>query len=141
MAYATATELKQLGIPADALEELTDPDDLDAQLDADAGVMDMYLASNYTLPLSTPYPEALKRINVCLAVYHILCRRGFNPEGPDKLYQDNARMCMKQLEKIANGELTVPGIVDATPTVNESAPTVSTMVSRGWQTTWSDERA
>ena len=141
MAYATSTELRQLGIPADALEELTGPGDLDSQLDADAGIMDMYLASNYARPLTAPYPEALKRINVCLAVYHILCRRGFNPEGPDKLYQDNAKMCMEQLEAISKGELTIPGIIDSTPTVNESAPSVTTMTPRGWQTTWSDERA
>ena len=132
MSYATPDNLRALGLPPDALDELLDAD-IQAQLDADAGIMDVYLNAQYALPIAAPYPEALKRVNVCLATYHILCRRGYNPEGPDRLYQDNYRDCMKMLEAIASGELTVPGIVDDTPTVRESAPLVSTKPLRGWQ--------
>lgn len=131
MSYATPDELKTLGLPPDALEELSDAD-IQAQLDADAGIMDMYLGAQYTLPIGTPYPEALKRINVCLATYHILMRRGFNPEGPDLLYKQNYDGCMQMLEDISKGTLPVPGIVDDTPTVNEGIPQVSTQPLRGW---------
>lgn len=140
MSYATPDDLRTLGLPPDALEELDNPA-IQAQLTADAGVMDVYLSSQHTLPLAAPYPEALKRINVCLATYHILCRRGYNPEGPDRLYQDNYRDCMEMLKAISSGELSVPGIVDDTPDVNESAPLVTTMRNRGWQASFGDERA
>jgi len=131
MSYATPTELKTLGLPADALEEVTDPD-IQAQLDADAGIMDMYIGARYSLPISAPYPEALKRINVCLTVYHIMMRRGFNPEGPDALYKENYLECMGMLGEIRDGRLPLPDIVDSTPTVDEGTVGVSTKALRGW---------
>ena len=140
MSYATPDDLFALGLPEPATEELT-TEDVQAQLDADAGIMDVYLASQYTLPLVAPYPDALIRINVCLATYHILCRRGFNPEGPDAMYQENFTMCMDMLEKVSDGRLTIPGIEDGTPNESDGAPQVATFVTRDWQTTWSDKFA
>ena len=131
MSYASPDELKTLGLPADALEEVTDPD-IQAQLDADSGIMDLYIGSQYTLPISAPYPEALKRINVCLSVFQIMMRRGFNPEGPDAHYKENYTSCMEMLGQIRDGRLPIPGIVDATPTTNEGTPQVSTQAARGW---------
>lgn len=131
MSYATPDELKTLGLPADALEELTDPD-IQAQLDADAGVMDMYIGARYSLPISAPFPQALVRINVCLSVYQIMMRRGFNPEGPDALYKENYLSCMEMLGEIRDGRLPLPDIVDNTPGVNEGTALVSTQDLRGW---------
>lgn len=131
--YATTEQLKVLGLPPDALEELTD-DDIDDQLSASAGIMDMYLGAKYALPITAPYPESLVRINVCLAVYQILKRRGFNPEGPDAHYATSHKECMEMLGDIRDGRLPVPGIIDSTPTVEEGRPLVSTQPLRGWQT-------
>ncbi len=131
MPYATPSELKTLGLPEDALEELTDSD-VNAQLTADAGIMDMYLGAQFTLPISPPYPEALKRINICLAVYHIMMRRGFNPETTDMLYKENYLECMKMLEDIRDGRLPLPGVEDDTPTVDEGIPQINTSPLRGW---------
>jgi phage gp36-like protein len=131
MSYATPDDLKEIGLPPEALEELTDPD-IQAQLTADAGIMDFYIGAQYTLPILAPYPAGLVRINVCLATYHILMRRGFNPEGPDRLYAENFKSCMALLEDIKNGIVPIPGIEDSTPTVNEGAPQVATQPLRGW---------
>lgn len=132
MAYATVSDLKDLGLPADALEDLTDPEIL-AQLDADAGVMDVYLGSQYTVPIAlSPVPQALVRINVCLAVFHILLRRGFNPEGPDALYKEQFESCMQMLEDISRGKMSIPGVED--PSTPAGAPLlISTQPMRGWQ--------
>ena len=131
MAYATAADLKQLGLPAEALEEVADAD-IDAQLEASAGMMDAYLASRYSMPLLAPYPEALKRCNIDMAVFHILMRRGFNPEEYDANYKELHDRCIDFLAEVRDGKLTIPGIVDQTPSLNEAAPMVYTSTARGW---------
>lgn len=130
-AYATAADLKSLGLPPDALEDVDDAD-IDDQLLADAGVIDVFLAGQYTLPLSSPYPEFLRRTNVCLSTWHILLRRGYNPEGEDDNYKAQFDHCMQMLKMIAAGKLSVPGLIDNTPTVSEGAPRVNTSTARGW---------
>lgn len=129
--YATSDDLKTLGLPADALEELSNAD-IDAQLVASSGIMDMFIGAAYPLPIAAPYPDALVQINVCLAVYKILLRRGFNPEGPDMLYKENYLQCMETLGEIRDGRLPIPGIVDATPEVKEGGIHVTTTALRGW---------
>lgn len=129
--YASAAELKQLGLPAEALEDVTDAD-IDAQIQASCGVIDAYLSARVTLPISTPYPDVLKRFSVDMAVFHILMRRGFNPEAYDANYKelhDRAEMFFKDF---AEGKVNIPGLIDATPSVSEGAPRISTGTARGW---------
>jgi hypothetical protein len=128
--YATVAEFKILGLPEEAVEELSDSD-IEEQLVADAGVIDLHLP-NATLPIVAPYPEFLKRCNVCLSVWHVLLRRGFEPEGIDDKYKLAHDECMALLEKVSNGKLTIPGLIDSTPTVSEGSPAVSTSALRGW---------
>ena len=130
MAYVTVDEYKILGLPADALEELGDSD-IQLFLDVAAGVIDSYL-SRYTLPLIAPYPEALKGVNVCLATWKILLHRGFNPETYDTNYREAYDRCMQFLEKVASGEVTLPGVEDQTPGQEGGVPRVSTKPLRGW---------
>ena len=128
--YATVTDFKILGLPAEAIEELTD-NEIDDQLKAAAGVIDLHLPNN-TLPVSAPYPEFLRRCNVCLARWSVLLRRGFEDDGIDNKYKEAFDECMALLEKISLGKLTIPGLIDATPTTREGAPLVSTSPLRGW---------
>ena len=130
VAYVTVAEYKVLGLPADALEEVLDSDIL-AHLDATAGIIDTYLASRYTLPLTTS-PEALKRCNSCLASWHILLWRGYNPETFDTGYKEAHDECLEWLRKVGSGELTIPGVEDQTPTIDEGAPGVRSDTLRGW---------
>lgn len=129
--YATATELKQLGLPAEAVEELLDAD-IDAQIQASCGVIDAYLSSRYTLPISAPYPDVLKRFSVDMAVFHILMRRGFSAEAYDgnyKILHDRAEEFFKD---VAAGRANIPDLIDATPSTSEGAPMFATGTARGW---------
>jgi phage gp36-like protein len=128
--YATAADLKQIGLPSQALEEVPDAD-INAQIQASCGVIDAYLSARVTLPISAPYPDVLKRFSVDMAVFHILMRRGFNPEDYDanyKLLHDRGEQFFKDF---AAGKVNIPGLVDATP-VSESAPRFSSGTARGW---------
>ena len=130
MAYVTVDEYKILGLPAEALEEVLDSE-IQAHIDVAAGVIDSHL-SRYDLPLVAPFPEALKRVNTCLATWYILLWRGYNPETFDQGYRQAFEDCMAYLGKIASGELTLPGVEDQTPGVNEGAPRVTSQPLRGW---------
>lgn len=131
MAYCTVQDLKDLGLPEEALEEIDDTL-LQGQLDTTQGVIDVYLGSRYTLPLVAPYPEFLRRVNIDLAVCEIFLYRGFNPEEYDSNYMERCDKWMAMLEDISSGRLNVPGIEDQTPTISESAPRVQTSTVRGW---------
>lgn len=129
--YATADDLRQIGLPPGALEEVPTCD-IDAQIQASCGVIDAYLSARVTLPISAPYPDLLKRFSVDKAVFHILMRRGFNPEAYDanyKILHDRAEEFFKDF---AAGKVNIPGLIDATPSVSESSPRVSTGTARGW---------
>ena len=129
--YATATELRQIGLPNEALEEVADAD-IDAQIQASCGVIDAYLASRYTLPISSPYPDVLKRFSVDMAVFHILMRRGFNPEDYDANYKELHDRAEEFFKDVAAGRVSIPDLIDATPSTNEGAPRVTTATARGW---------
>lgn len=129
--YATAAELKQLGLPAEALEEVLDAD-IDAQIQASCGVIDAYLSARVTLPLSAPYPDVLKRFSVDMAVFHILMRRGFNPEEYDANYKELHDRAEDFFRDFAAGKVNIPGLIDATPSTSEGAPMVYTATARGW---------
>ena len=128
--YATVADFNSLGLPPGAYEELSSAD-IDDQLIADAGVIDLHLTS-VSLPLTAPFPEFLRRCNVCLAVWHVLLRRGFESDGIDDKYKQAFDECMSLLKMISEGKLHVPGLIDGTPSVAESAPMVYTQPLRGW---------
>jgi phage gp36-like protein len=126
--YATVDDVKELGLPAAALEELTDAQ-IQGQLDTTAGVIDLYLGQAVDLPISAPYPEWLRRCNIDLAVCEIFLFRGYNPEEFDSSYKERCRKWMDILEDIAGGGLKPPGIDDGEPT---GGALVYTNPVRGW---------
>lgn len=129
--YCTVQDIKDLGLPAEALEEIDDTL-IQGQIDTTAGVIDVYLASQYVLPLAEPYPEFLRRVNIDLAVCEIFLYRGYNPEEYDDNYAKRCERWMAILEDVSTGKLTIPGVEDDTPGVNEGAPKVHTSNLRGW---------
>jgi phage gp36-like protein len=131
MGYCTVQDIKDLGLPAEALEEIDDAL-IQGQIDTVQGVIDLFLASQYTLPLAEPYPEFLRRVNIDLAVCEIFLYRGFNPEEYDANYMKRCEKWMALLEDISTGKLTIPGVEDDTPDVSEGAPVVFTQPLRGW---------
>lgn len=131
MAYATAADFRALGLPCSSVEEFDDVQ-IEAHLNAQAGMIDTYLTSRYTLPLSAPYPQALVAANVYLAVCSLLLWRGYNPEQEDDLYSKRCDSVKAWLVDVASGKVSIPGINDVTPGVNDAAPVVITQALRGW---------
>ena len=110
MSYANAQQFKDLGLPHEAVSELDDVQ-IDDFLDAAAGFMDAYLASQYTVPITEP-SGFLTRCNVDLAANDVLAWRGYNPEDGDEVYRERAERWIKILAEIRDGSLSVPNVGD-----------------------------
>ena len=130
MSYATVQQLKDLGLPADSISELDDVQ-IEEFLDAAAGVMDAFLASQYETPVRTS-SSFLVRINVDLAACDILNWRGYNPEDGDEVYKERCDRWMKTLMEIRDGSLSVPNVEDVNGTVEIGAAKAYTKPRRGW---------
>ena len=131
MSYATVQQVKDLGLPPDALEEV---DDAQVQefLTLQADVIDGYLGSTGLLPITVVSPM-LQRINIDLAVCDILMWRGYNAEDKDLLYCQRCDKWHSFLDDVARGIKHIPGIGDGGGggTAPKAAP-VSTMSTRGF---------
>lgn len=130
MSYSTPDDFRAIGLPPEQVAESTDSQ-IQAHLNASAGVVDSYLGSRFTLPLSQPAPEVLVRIEVDLAVCSYLLWRGYNPETFDTLYSERCKQARAWLEAVAAGRVSIPGAVDSSPGESGSAPKVAT-AARLW---------
>jgi phage gp36-like protein len=130
MAYATLLDLAQQGLPDPALEEIDDPTKT-AALEAASKLADDYIGGAFVLPLSS-YGASLTRHVVSIAVYDLLTRRGFNPDGSDENVRRRYEDAIRWLERIADGRLKPADIIDSTPDEIESASYVVTRPKRGW---------
>lgn len=68
--------------------------------------IDGYLRNRYTVPLD-PVPAFIKDICIRIVRYKIVSRRGFGPEAPEQVIVSDYKFCLKQLEKIQNGEIDI----------------------------------
>jgi len=68
--------------------------------------IDGYLRSRYTVPLA-PVPAFIKDICIRIVRYKIVSRRGFGPDAPEQVIVSDYKFCLKQLEKIQNGEIDI----------------------------------
>ena len=124
--YATTADLANLGLPAAALVNVTDPIQ-DAHLLAQGDRMDTYLRSQHTLPFPIPYPRELVECNAVMAAYAILQNtRGYNPESVDDGFRLRYEDCMAWLKDLSTGAASLDQEADATPNVNEGRPRVQT---------------
>lgn len=132
--YATAADLTRLAIPAEALEGIT-VEDQDAALSAASSVADGYLASRYTLPL-TSWGDDLRRAVCLIAAYDLMTRRGYNPEGGDEQLRLRYEDAIRWLERVADGKVTPPAEDSSTAGTSASAglgsPEVRSGTKRGW---------
>jgi phage gp36-like protein len=128
-AYASLTDLTQLGLPTAALTEIDDATRT-ASLEAASSLADGYLAVVYALPLSS-YGSDLTRAVVSIAVYDLMVRRGYSADGADEEIRRRYEDAIRWLEKVAAG-LISPDIIDDTPDQAEGGSFVVTMAKRGW---------
>jgi hypothetical protein len=90
-----------------------------------------YLASAYETPILA-WGADVEEKTALLCAAKLFSHRGRDPEGPDKGVFDAAAEAVTWFNRIANGKLKPPGIVDSTPEVFEGGSVVVSKPSRGW---------
>lgn len=131
-AYITDEELTPPGVGPSFVEEL--PLAVrDAARESSSREADTYLTR-----WGTPIPQAsvsshLKTQVRAIAIYRLLSDRGFDPElRQNAIVVQNFQDAIRWLEKCAAGRVNPLVGPDATPSVEEAAPTVTSDEPRGW---------
>ncbi len=105
--YATLGDLPKHGTTAASLVPIASEHQT-AALAAASSVVDSYLRSRFTLPLTTWGDDV--RQTVCqLAAYNLLVTRGLDPEG-GKTIGDRYKAAIKWLEAVQEGRATPEGL-------------------------------
>lgn len=130
--YATLRDIEIHGISKQAIGLVPAEERTEHALAA-TGEAEGYLAGGYKLPL-VAWSTELRRQVAQLAVYAIMSRRGFQPQGTDELIVKNRDDAISWLSKVNRGLLQPPGIVDSTPEVEEATLSVVSgpNTSRWW---------
>ncbi len=93
---------------------------------------DGYVGGAYTLPLLA-WGGDLRSKCAEMAAARLFRKRGCDPMGPDKIVFDTEATARTWLNRLANGNLSPPGIVDSTEDVFEGGSVVVSSGSpRGW---------
>lgn len=129
--YCLPADVTRFSMPARALDSLS----LSEQLDACIAATDKaagYVGNAYRLPLKA-WGDDLRSATACLAGAQLLSFRGVDPEGPDAVVFQREEGAVEWLNRLANGRLSPPGIVDQTPETFEGGSVVmSRRPPRGW---------
>jgi phage gp36-like protein len=132
VAYATIDDVKD-DLPAAFFLGPLAPTDAQVQqkIEDVSAEADGYIASKYTVPLSTtlPYDRALVHAVVHMVIWHLFLARGFNPDNPADvairmMYQDS----VKWLERLADGKIRLGTAQGDPPSMQ---PDVATSCPRG----------
>lgn len=94
-------------------------------------VVDGYLNSAYELPL-TAWDRSLRLKSAELYTAKLFRDRGCDPSGADKVVFDAESLALKWFDRLADGKIRPPGIIDTAPTVYEGGSYVVSQTSRGW---------
>lgn len=142
--YASTADLAMLGLPSDVLNAVDDPTQ-QRHLEIASGTIDTYLRSQYKLPIQAGedglYPPELVTACVYIASYTIIQFIGYNPNNADSRFESryhdmignpNVSGSSGWLDKLASGAVSLATDADATPTISEGGPMVSTQPERGW---------
>lgn len=135
MAYATTTQLSQLGLSTDGLSGILTATK-EAMLTACSSRYDDALASGgvYTPPLTT-YPSSTTLVVCKLAQYELIGVEGYYPdEGTEKVLLERYNQAVKELERLIDGG-KLAGVVDSSTDgdgLDESYPVLLSDTARGW---------
>ena len=111
-AYATVEDLKTYGLPAKAITGVS-VFDIEAILEAASGVVDSYIGSRFTLPV-TVWGVDITKCTAEIAAYMLMKRRGFTPGSSDAeqlriAYDDS----IAWLKDVAKGLATPYGVTQS----------------------------
>lgn len=130
--YAVPADIARYGLPATALEVLL-PEQLARACLAASGEAEGYLSSAYTLPLAS-WDVGTRSHIARMAAYEAMRYRGFDPDsGKDTSLEIGRSEAVTWLNRIANGKLRPPGIVDSTPAATENEVYVASDRGRSWR--------
>ncbi len=127
--YASLRDIDVHGISKQAIGTVSVEERAEHALAA-TGEAEGYLAGGYKLPL-VAWSTELRRQVAQLAVYAIMSRRGFQPQGTDELIVKNRDDAISWLSKVNRGLIQPPGIVDSTPEIEESSVVVVSGATAG----------
>lgn len=120
--YSTEADFSVLGLPAVALDGVTDTSDWRA---AAAGRIDSCLRGRYLLPLDNPYPAEVIDAECAIAAYLFLSNRGFDPEaGANQNIVLRYRDAVAWLRDLAAGKVNLAVEADSTDDTSEGGPVV-----------------
>lgn len=133
LVYATPADFYSFGLPRSRLTNVR-PETIDKYLRLGSDEADIYLDQRFGLPLSA-WPAALRNIVCSIGAWMFLTKnQGTNPEeGADNGVKDNSEAAYRKLRDIANGNASLPGVVDSTPEIQDDGGAVIYSDSlRGW---------
>lgn len=128
--YCVPRDIHRFSVPADALEPIPHEDRLDACLAA-TDEADGYVGGAYKLPLKA-WGEDLRKATARIAGADLLSARGIDPESQDAVVFQREESAKEWLNRLANGRLAPPGMVDQTPETFEGGSVVVSRPKRGW---------
>lgn len=130
MTYCDPADILDV-VPEHSIEEIA----LGARVDACIKATDLadgYVGAAYELPL-TAWGADLRLQTARLAAWQLFEGRGVDPGGPDKVVMDARDNAEEWLDRLANGRLSPPGIIDSTPEEFDGGSfVVSSGPPRGW---------
>jgi phage gp36-like protein len=123
MAYSTEADFNALGLPALALDGVTDTSQW---RDAAQGQINSYLRGRYRLPLVAPYPAEVIDVECKLAAYSFISIRGFDPEaGANQNVVLRYKDARDWLKALSEGKVSLDVDADQTPARAEGGPIVA----------------
>lgn len=129
--YCDPSDITNIAVPEQSIEEISASKRADACITI-SDIADGYIGGAYVLPL-TAWPEDLRVFASYLAAAQLFAGRGVDLRGPDKSVIDNRDMALKWFDRLANGRLSPPGMIDTTPETSEGGSfVVSSKPPRGW---------
>ena len=130
-AYATTTDLANLGLPSQLIAGIPSAQQ-SAALDSASATVDSYLSARFILPLKS-WGQDLTRATCELAAWSILSTRGFDPDsGGDAAVRQRFEDTMRWLRDVADERATPAGVVDGSSSGTTIAPKIFTNTPRGW---------
>lgn len=129
--YAVPSDIDELGAAGGALAELDD-EAKDRALCAATEELDTQLQSGgYTLPI-TAWGDDVRQHVVDVAVYRLMCRRGFSPDGTDSLIVKNYDDAQRWMRRVGTEDMSLAGVVDSTSSAYDGGAFVVSAAKRGW---------
>lgn len=128
--YIEPEDIRKYGMPGTALDDFTDAELLDYCLSV-TDEADGYIGASYELPL-TAWGQDLRMHAAKMAARYIMDRRGWDPEGADAVIMRGHEHALKWLDRISNGRLKPPGLIDTTTETFEGGSVVLSGSQRSW---------